>query len=185
MVTAVSALQAPVSEPVSAHSGDSLLPPVTASLSLAPPAEPVAEQNLTTLPIPSGQFFTFPSLVPFPPLPPTSAPLPSQPSPSPPPSSQKPAPNPKSKGKGKATAAKSRKDDKAPRKGRRPGAQGYSDSDLLRLGQLTLRYKPIGPDGWKVVARKYNKLARKNDRAQREVKALRTEWDQVSTAKYV
>lgn len=66
------------------------------------------------------------------------------------------------------------------KRGRKPGAAGYSQTELNKLLHLINKGLPIGGAGWDLIVDQYNQWAKKNgytcDRAR---KALRTKFDAV------
>ena len=104
----------------------------------------------------------------------------------------------KTKPRGKATAAAVGKPAaKKPRKGgpkqdvkkevksgssngRKLGAAGYSEKEIMKLLLLIRKYLPIGGAGWDLVMVQYNRWAKKNEfSCDRARKALRTKFDAV------
>jgi hypothetical protein len=64
--------------------------------------------------------------------------------------------------------------------GRKPGAAGYSEKEIMKLLQLIQKYLPIGGAGWDLVMVQYNRWAKKNEfSCDRARKALRTKFDAV------
>ena len=69
--------------------------------------------------------------------------------------------------------------------GRKLGAAGYSEKEIMKLLQLIQNYLPIGGAGWDLVMVQYNRWAKKNEfSCDRARKALRTKFDAVYNVLY-
>jgi hypothetical protein len=80
----------------------------------------------------------------------------------------------------KAAARPAVKTEKGAKRGRKPGAAGYSEAELMKLLKLAQKYLPIGGAGWDLVMTEYNQWAKKNGyTCDRGRKALRTKFDAV------
>ena len=61
--------------------------------------------------------------------------------------------------------------------GHKPGATGYTNTDLMEMLHLVHEVLPLGPDEWATIVVKFNK----NNHGQWQLRLFHLKWDAVST----
>ena len=68
------------------------------------------------------------------------------------------------------------------KKGRKAGAAGYSDDEIMRLLKIIEKVLPLGKQSWELVTDAYNQFATRHKYMTRTSKALRAKFDSVSNS---
>ena len=68
------------------------------------------------------------------------------------------------------------------KKGRKAGAVGYSDDEIMRLLKIIEKVLPLGKQSWELVTDAYNQFATRHKYMTWISKALRAKFDSVSNS---
>jgi hypothetical protein len=72
----------------------------------------------------------------------------------------------------------------AAKPGRKAGARGYSEAEMVMLTKLARKYLPVGSKGWDALTETYRKECLKNSWPVREKKPLKTKFEHVSQGRF-